>query len=76
MEENVQIIHKMQIVIIIHILMINLLNDWVIFFKVWFYFLMLFTINVILFYKIDRTQYLFGQHCGYWCSGALAPGHQ
>ena len=43
------------------------------FFKMWFYFLMLF---VIIFYETSQMQCIFGKHCGYWWSGALAPVHQ
>ena len=39
-----------------------------------FYFLMLFTINVILLYKAGPIQWMCHQHCGCWWPGALAPG--
>ena len=49
------------------------LNIWVIFsFKMWFHFLMSFTLSAIIFYETSQMQYIFGQHCGYWWPGALA----
>ena len=45
------------------------------FLKIWFYFLMLLTINAKFLYEIS-IQWIFSQHCGYWWPGALAPGHQ
>ena len=44
------------------------LNDWVIFcFKMWFYFLILFSISAIFLYENGSIQWMFSQHCGcYW----------
>ena len=58
------------------ILVAKPLNDWVIFFKMWFHFLMLFTLCAMILYETGPIQWLFSQHCGYWWPGALAPGHQ
>ena len=53
------------------------LNDWVIFFfKMWFHFLMLFTLCAIFSYEFGPIQWMFSQHCRYRWPGALAPGHQ
>ena len=46
------------------------------FFKMWFHFLMLFTLCAIVLYETGPIQCMFSQHCGYWWPGALAPGHQ
>ena len=46
------------------------------FFKMEFYFLILFPINVISLYKTGPIQWIYGQHSGYWWPRALAPGHQ
>ena len=41
------------------------------YFQSLFYFLMLFTINVIFLHGISPIQWIFSQHCGYWWPGAL-----
>ena len=46
------------------------------FFKMWFHFLMLFTLCAIVLYETGPIQWMFSQHCGYWWPGALAPGQQ
>ena len=37
-----------------------------------FYFLMVFTINVIPLYETGPMQLIFNQHCGYWCFSTRA----
>ena len=45
------------------------------FFKMKFYFMLL-SINVLFWCETGPIQKIFHQHCGYWWSDALAPGHQ
>ena len=46
------------------------------FLKMWFHFLMLFTLCAIFLNETGPIQWMFSQHCGYWWPGASAPGHQ
>ena len=58
----------------------NVLNKWIyiyfFFGQIQFYFLMFFPVNVTFLYKTGPINLIFSQNCGYWCPGALAPGHQ
>ena len=54
----------------------GLLNYWVLLFKMWFYFLMLFTVNVIFLCEMGPIQLIYNQHGAYWWLGALTPQHQ
>ena len=42
------------------------LNNWIMFFFIWFYLLMLFTVNNTVFCETGRMQFIAGQHWGYW----------
>ena len=42
------------------------LDDWVIVFKILFYFLMLFMISTIFLYETGPIKRMFSQHCRYW----------
>ena len=46
------------------------------FHNVIFFSLMLLTIIVTFLHEVSPIQWILRKHCGYWWSGALAPGHQ
>ena len=46
------------------------------FFKMQWYFLIVFPITVMFIYEIGPIQWIFSQHCGYWWPDTLTPVHQ
>ena len=40
--------------------------------KMWFHFLVLFTLCITFLYETGPIRWMFSQHCGYWWPGALA----